>query len=100
MTDKTQCAQPAHTPGPWEVWAGGAHGGLKVRAGSMLVATVARANLDFAFNARLIAAAPDLLEALRELLDDTQHSTHDCGDDDCPVRRARAAIVKATGAQA
>lgn len=32
-----------------------------------------------------------LVEALDDLLADTQHATHDCGDDDCPVRRARAA---------
>jgi hypothetical protein len=50
-------------------------------------------------NARLIAAAPDLLVALRNLLDDTQHRDHDCGDGPCPVRDARAAIAKATGDQ-
>ena len=49
-------------------------------------------------NARLIAAAPELLEALRELLEDTQHANHDCGDlSYCPVSKARAAIAKATG---
>jgi hypothetical protein len=82
-----------HTPGPWEVWAGGSHGGLKVRAGSMLVATVARANLDFAFNARLIAAAPDLLAALRNLVDPKRDLFAD-------ILAAQDAIAKATGAQA
>lgn len=50
-------------------------------------------------NADLIAAAPDLLEALKDLLEDTQHRDHDCGDDpeNCPVLRARAAIAKAEG---
>jgi hypothetical protein len=48
-------------------------------------------------NARLIAAAPDLLEALKLLLEDTQHKTHDCGDACCPVGIARAALAKATG---
>lgn len=49
-------------------------------------------------DARLIAAAPELLEALKDLLSDTQHSTHDCGDEEwCPVIKARAAIAKAQG---
>lgn len=49
-------------------------------------------------NARLIAAAPDLLAALVNLLNDTQHAEHpDCDDGPCPVREARAAIQKATG---
>jgi hypothetical protein len=30
-----------------------------------------------------------LEDALRDLLDDTQHSEHDCSDVDCPVSRAR-----------
>jgi hypothetical protein len=41
-------------------------------------------------NARLIAAAPELLEALRSMLDDDEH-TEACF-------KARAAIAKATGA--
>lgn len=51
-------------------------------------------------NARLIAAAPDLLAALVNLLNDTQHAEHpDCDDGPCPVREARAAIQKATKEQ-
>lgn len=47
-------------------------------------------------NARLIAAAPDLLEALRDLHDACAHWE----DQDDPVLvRARAAIAKAGGAQ-
>lgn len=47
-------------------------------------------------NARLIAAAPDLLDALKELLDQDEH-----GEDEIWVRnKARAAIAKATGEQA
>ena len=43
-------------------------------------------------NARLIAAAPDLLSALRMLLDETNAGTWDC----LPVEVARAAIAQAT----
>jgi len=53
-------------------------------------------------NARLIAAAPDLLEALRDLLsraDLDQSATHD-GLENCDaLARCRAAIAKATGDQ-
>jgi hypothetical protein len=53
-------------------------------------------------NARLIAAAPDLLEALRDLLsraDLDQSATHD-GLENCnALARCRAAIAKATGDQ-
>lgn len=82
-----------HTPGPWDVLAGSPTGGLKVVAGSMLVATVARANLDFAFNARLIAAAPELLKAL-EMVSDGPHDAEAIAD---MLPAVRSAIAKATG---
>lgn len=54
----------------------------------------ARGQLD----ARLIAAAPDLLEALEEIIDTIED---DCRAPDCPDcmpwRRARAAIARAKG---
>lgn len=50
-------------------------------------------------NARLVSAAPELLEALHNLLADTQHSKHKCDDPDCPVEAARAVIAKAIGAK-
>jgi hypothetical protein len=40
----------------------------------------------------LIAERDSLRAALRDLLEDTQHKNHNCGDDDCPVKRAREAI--------
>ena len=41
---------------------------------------------------RLYEANQELLEALRDLLADTQHADHFCGDPTCPVAKARAAI--------
>lgn len=42
---------------------------------------------------QLSAQVIRLRAALRDLLDDTQHSEHHCGDDlHCPVIRARAAL--------
>jgi hypothetical protein len=61
-----------HTPGPW--WLAGksqVRYGAGNRAG--WVATVARQNRDA--NARLIAAAPDLLAALRAVLDRDMRNT-------------------------
>ena len=54
-------------------------------------------------NARLIAAAPELLDALRGMLalDDEHHQRGHCDDDVCAeVRKAHAAITKATGESA
>ena len=34
-----------------------------------------------------------LVVALRNLLADTQHAEHNCGDEDCPVAKARAYIA-------
>jgi hypothetical protein len=56
---------------------------------------------DVQANARLIAAAPDLLEALQNLFDaDMEHVLMGDGKDDQieAIAKARAAIAKATGA--
>ena len=52
---------------------------------------------EVAANARLFAAAPDLLEALETL---AEHFEYYMGDNECrPLENARAAIAKATGEQ-
>lgn len=91
----------AATPGPWglsraiEVW---------VMAGPLHVATIPRAgDGDWSeANARLIAAAPDLLEALRDAADEIEHlrkyaNNNGAMIDDERCDYARAAIAKATG---
>jgi hypothetical protein len=40
----------------------------------------------------MVAEVRRLRDALEDLLDDTQHSEHDCGDTDCPVARAHAVL--------
>lgn len=76
----------SHTPGPWKVDEDGhieAHGGIVC----MLIDTDYTIAQDKQ-NAALIAAAPDLLEALRGILKIRSGRT---------VKAARAAIAKAEG---
>ena len=92
----------AHTPGPWLVQAGDewADGIVTLEGhnenGTPMYWTVASYNRrrdEADANARLIASAPDLLEALRVVV-----AAWDNGDWlSVPIRAARAAIVKATG---
>ena len=58
-----------HTPGPWQSFNGGAVvGTVENSGGSTYVADIRhRANGESAANARLIAAAPDMLAALERI---------------------------------
>jgi hypothetical protein len=51
-------------------------------------------------NARLIAAAPDLLDALKRLESATRILPPDMDEPDSPLAQARAAIAKAEGGAA
>ena len=92
----------AHTPGPWRIGdAGAAIFGPKTQSVSppTVVSSMGKAGGDTTAaraNARLIAAAPDMLAALRDLLAGMeQHGAEKW----MPHRmeRARAAIAKAGG---
>jgi hypothetical protein len=72
-----------YTPGPWEV-----RDEVYVVKGSKVIAAASYEGSD---NARLIAAAPDLLAALERLAVMDEVAPHICGN------IARAAISKATG---
>lgn len=75
-----------HTPGPWRVV-----NGVQIRSERDQIAKVwMMRNGEGNTNARLIAAAPDLLNALTVLADA-------CEQMDIPVDAARAAIAKARG---
>lgn len=94
----------SHTPGPWEV---DSEGGMLpcVVAGDKLIYQSARGlgiedNATIEANARLIAAAPDLLEALRATLAQwTMAGYGECADETCGCiqGQARRAIAKAEG---
>lgn len=86
-----------HTPGPWTaiqveggewtIWREGTNHFVTETTGTM--ATEA--------NARLIAAAPDLLEALEALVDPCDCYGRERGDHSVLCNRARDAIAKARG---
>lgn len=85
-----------YTKGPWRLnarpetaWCG--EDKVSIEAGPMFIATVdhCRAQMD---NARLIAAAPDLLEALESCI---EHGSMTGAE--WVVDKARAAIAKARG---
>lgn len=98
-----------HTPGPWEVRPDeDGRGYFRIR-GTRLARLFKVANVLFgsAFdraealaNARLIAASPELLEALEDILSEYVRDIADAGDEDpeekAIVKFARAAITKAT----
>ena len=81
-----------HTPGPWTV----DHDAVS-HNGAHIAFAIGHDGDDYATqcaNARLVAAAPDLLAALQEILD----AEEGVGETDRPhMIRARAAIAKATG---
>ena len=99
-----------HTPGPWRTsdngeWTASYDGlgsscyqGIKDEFGNVVALAVAHdpnlfSDPDTYANARLIAAAPDLLEALKNLLE--SHYNGNVIKADCA--EAEAAIAKATG---
>lgn len=100
-----------HTPGPWRIDPIKAHANGNRRIMAEQCTTVAVVPEHLAADARLIAAAPDLLEALKDLLDeaewlrreyshDRERDGWDALEEDPCFTVARAAIAKATGGEA
>ena len=86
-----------HTPGPWKIGTPPPNGEQTIGTQSGLMVAVAVTAVNFKqqtiANARLIAAAPDLLDALQSIIEDIDS---DFGTD-YDYNKARAAIAKATG---
>lgn len=89
-----------HTKGPWNV---PEYKEQSIDADSLEIAIVSCRRKEWRANARLIAAAPDLLSALEAMVDavdmgdDLDHAL-DCTDAErCALCQARAAIDKARG---
>lgn len=95
-----------HTPAPWEHKTDGAGGYNIVANGITIAATTGGCHDDVPAdvedcNARLIAAAPDLLAALQYLVDDIMDADEDrnpeTGEEYDSVTVAREALAKAKG---
>ena len=88
-----------HTMGPW-IAQKPARQYCRISVGSRICATVWRdagaglADLPFEANAKLISAAPELLEALQSVLRDTEQGIVSLNT----YAKANAVIAKATGA--
>lgn len=99
-----------HTPGPWAVHANvrdSRTDAARIDAGDTLVATVSTlptkttaAWHEAHANARLLAAAPDMLEALQSLVRAVEQFTSAVALGWPELEQAKAAIAKATGEQA
>ncbi len=88
----------AHTPGPWTVRGNSIVADETDDRLEMRVRIHSGNRDDIKANARLIAAAPDLLAALRTLLDIPSGQYSECGEYEPAAAAARAAIARATGA--
>ena len=96
-----------HTPGPWEIAEDDTHGQAVVRGEHIEIATcwhhcVGSIEKEMRANARLIAAVPDLLEALKDMNSGWKYIRHSYGDLygvgwDRAQEKADAAIAKAQG---
>lgn len=85
-----------HTPGPW-AYTVDAHGDdLQITAGEQTVVggcgCCGSPSMDNPADAPLLAAAPDLLSVLKDVL-----STWDSGSEAFPISDIRAVIAKAEG---
>lgn len=99
-----------HTPGPWFVAEAGLFKVASITHSTGIYADEMSSDESIQADARLIAAAPDLLEALQGLLNVVNDSRGVAGyhlngdtaewDEFYEVDAARAAITKATGSAA
>lgn len=93
--------QTKHTPGPWNFAKSDIDGRYSIYGNGPLAycGDTGAVNGDGEANARLIAAAPDLLVALKALVGEADLGEVDLDDDRAKLEQARAAIAKATGDQ-
>lgn len=87
-----------HTPGPWAIYVNAPSDVVirKMSKDGYELCAIARVSSGYA-NAQLIAAAPELLEALSDCVAH-MHWTQPQGE--AALKKAKAAIAKATGEQA
>ena len=90
-------SEAKHTPGPWQ-WTQHFDPTISIyKDGFGQIARLYDSSAGTGkANARLIAAAPDLLDALQSIIEDIDSEF----GTDCDYNKARAAIAKATGGSA
>ena len=89
-------SEAKHTTGPWNV-PFREFTKIKAANGAHIATCHKLTNLvNLEANSRLIAAAPDLLDALQSIIEDIDSEF----GTDCDYNKARAAIAKATGGSA
>lgn len=99
-----------HTPGPWAYWSGynpydKIEAQVTAEGGDIVIASYNHLIAEGEANAALIAAAPDLLEALERCAVLLRIKRHACEDSgvcrilDSHISQARSAIAKAKGEQ-
>jgi hypothetical protein len=89
-----------HTPGPWAAGAFHVHSAESVICDCVLSQNANLPTEEKIANIRLIAAAPDLLEALDGILNDVKGVrglTSPCAPSQDQIRNAIAALAKARG---
>ena len=96
-------SEAKHTPGPWQACDVGDYsdydGRCRVILGNDLrIAVVLGDHDESAANARLIAAAPDLLEELEDMVSLVEYLMNDSYDNK-ETAEARAAIARAKGGE-
>ena len=102
---KTPIPKATHTPGPWKTWKSKVRhrsidGRTIIRKGTSVIAHVtpvqcAPLSAEVIANARLIAAAPEMLEACKSMLE-----AWACCQPEEGIIRIQAALAKATGENA
>jgi len=108
---KTETSKATHTPGPWNIQDNTTepYGQLLVESAVHGAVSICytmekgetRAPAEYVQNARLMSAAPELLEALKVMVSHWPHyaaNMHMTQVDRDAIGLARAAIAKATGA--
>jgi hypothetical protein len=99
MNDKQSSTQAAHTSGPWEYEPKGSRFFID-GADGLTVAYIDRQGVreraEIEANARLTAAAPQLLGALKSLMGATDYFAKD-RDTQVALNEARSAIARAEG---
>ena len=108
MVNMGDAMSAQHTPGPWVVGNLDKNDQRLVRGEHFEIATcwhhcVGSIEKEMEANARLIAAAPELLEALEQVLieyDEVDLADHEPQSFTSAINEARAAIAKAKGGDA